>query len=286
VVDRQGASGFDCERVVADTRVPEAVITDLAGAPVATEREKCAQVELSAAASRFHPADQVEHAWTLDYSGPDPLKGKAARLGACPHRTPPTPGAYQCFYAPVAGVYTVTDVPAESAPSKTSPVTRLQITVLDDRPACLLQASPDLTAKWILLARSTALGSKYEARTFTVASVKDDCEPYPERKDTPVVQKATFIWSVKDGTRDQATWEVQANPANLSYFTVDQQSFPAARPGDTIGLRVEVRDTPAQELFRMNGPLCTEEVPICCGPEGCGAGACVRWTTWTVQFQP
>lgn len=284
VADPQGASGLDCERVAADTPVPVAVLTDLGGAAVASQRAKCSQIELSGAGSRFLASDPVEFAWTLDYAGPDPAKGKATRLMACANRTPVTPGAYQCFYAPVPGVYsvtlTVTDAPAgNAAAAKTSAVTTLDITVLEDAPACLVQASPDITAKWIL-------GSEYEARTFTVSSVQDDCEPYPERRDTPTVQKASFIWSVMDGTRGKTTWEVQANPSNLNYFTVDPQSFPAARPGDTIGLRVEVRDTPAQQLFRMNGPLCLETVPICCGADGCDASGCVRWTTWTVQFQP
>jgi hypothetical protein len=290
VADPQGATGVDCERVVAETPVPVARITDLAGAPVVTQRAKCSQIELSAAASSFLPFDPVQLQWTLDYSGPEPTRGKAARLAACADRTPTSPGAYQCFYAPVPGTYrvtlTVTDQPPGNMAAKTSPVTQVDITVLEDAPACLVQSSPEVTAKWILLARSTTLGSKYEARTFTVSSVQDDCEPFPERKDTSTAQKATFIWSVKDGTRDSETWEVQANPSNLNSFTVDQQSFPAARPGDTIGLRVEVRDTPAQQLFRMNGPLCLDSVPICCGSDGCDAGGCVRWTTWTVQFQP
>lgn len=284
VADREGAHGLDCERVVAETPIPVAVITDLTGAPVLGQWSKCSQIALSAAASSFLASDPVTFAWTLDYAGPDPVKGKAARLAPCTSAPPPLAGAYQCFYAPVPGVYavtlTVTDAPAGAiAAAKTSPVTKLDLTVLDDTPACLAQASPDIAAKWIL-------GNQYESRTFTVSSVQDDCEPYPERRDTPTVQRASFIWSVKDGTRGKTTWEVQANPSNLNSFTVDPQSFPAARPGDTIELRVEVRDSPAQQLFRMNGPLCQENVAICCGSDGCDAGGCVRWTTWTVQFWP
>jgi hypothetical protein len=291
--DRNGASAHACQRIEPQNPTPTASITDLAGAAIASQQPKCSQIQLSAARSQFSPEqpdfpvdDEVEYQWTLSYEGTAPA-GRLTQLTACRGLKPPRPNAYQCFYAAVPGVYvvglTVTDSPAGSSVRTPSIPVSLRITVQEDTPACLVQSSPAISAKWIFL----GLGSKSESRTFTVSSVKDDCEPFPPRTDTPQEQQARFVWSVKDGTQGKATWEVQANPANANFFIIDQQSFPNARPGDTIGLRVEARDTPAQTL--MAGPACAEPpaTDICCGPNGCtGVNDCIRWTTWTVQFQP
>lgn len=297
--DRNGASGQACQRIEPGNPTPRANITGLAGAAtaaIASQQAKCSQMQLSAEHSVFSPEhpdfpadDLVEYQWTLSYEGPDPM-GKLTQLAPCRDLSPPRPNAYQCFYAAVPGDYlvglTVTDSPAGSAVRTSSAPASLRITVQEDMPACLLRSSPELSAKWILLARSSSLGAKYESRTFTVLSVADDCEPFPPRTDTSKEQQATFVWSVKDGTQGKTTWEVQANPTNTNTFIIDQQSFPNARPGDTIGLRVEARDTPAQTL--MAGPACADPATdICCGPNGCtGVNDCIRWTTWTVQFQP
>jgi hypothetical protein len=288
VTDVQGASAQACQRVAPVNFVPVAVITDPLGAPVATQQPKCSQIQVSAVQSKLVPDDTLQFAWTLDYSGTD-FQGRQARLGPCTGPAAAGPGAQQCFYAPVPGVYTVgltltATIPGTTVSATSAPAT-VVISVGADRPACMVQSSPDLMAKWILLARSPSLGAKYESRTFTVSTVDDDCEPFPARTDTPTTQQATFIWSVMDVGK--STWDVQANPTNANSYKVDQESFPNARPGDTIGLRVEVRDTPAQALYQVAGPLCTDTTPICCGANGCtGASYCVRWTTWTVQFQP
>jgi hypothetical protein len=284
VFDQQRASGQDCARITPLPKPPEAKITTVSGVAISTQQPKCSQIQLSAAQSVFVEADDIEFKWTLDYAGPDPA-GKQTQLVDCPNPKPQR-HEYQCFYAAVPGVYTVTltvtDTP-QGMDSATSAPASFAITIREDVPACLEQTSPLMTAKLILLRSSSV-----DSRTFTVDTVKDDCEPYPPRRDTPTLQESTFVWSVLDGTTGQTTWRVQPNPANSNAFTIDQQSFPNARPGDTIGLRVEIRDTPAQLLYQTAGPLCKDPTTaICCGASGCtGANDCVRWTTWTVQFLP
>ena len=295
-IDHYGGVGQGCQRIVPVNPTPDAKITDLVGLPIATQQAKCSEIQLSGEHSFFLPDDQIDFGWTLDYAGADP-KGKQTQLGACQGATPSKPGAYQCLFAAGSGTYTVglviTATPPGTAPGSTSSAsstkTSLSITIAEDTPACMQQTSPELNAKWILLARSSNLGAKYESRTFTVSSVRDDCEPFPPtRTDTPTAQQALFVWSVLDGTQGKTKWEVQANPANSNYFKIDQDNFPNARPGDTIGLRVEVRDTPGQTLYQTVGPICTDpSTGTCCGPKGCtGTNDCIRWTTWTVQFQP
>jgi hypothetical protein len=281
-VDQEGAAGQDCARIEPLTKPPEAGITALPGSSVAGPQPKCSQIQLSAAGSKFVEADDIQFKWTLEYAGQDPA-GNQSQLVDCPGLTPPKPYAYQCFYAAAPGVYTVTltitDTPLGMAGATSEPAS-LGITILEDTPACLEQTSPVMTAKWIVL-------EKYASRTFTVDSVKDDCEPFPPRRDTPTLQESMFVWYVLDGTTGQTDWRVQPNPANSNSFTIDQQSFPNARPGDTIGLRVEIRDTPAQLLYQTAGPLCSDATAVCCGAGGCtGTNDCIRWTTWTVEFRP
>ena len=95
-----------------------------------------------------------------------------------------------------------------------------------------------------------------------------------------------FVWSVLDSTRASATWTYQTNTSDA--FTISQAQFPNARPGDTIRVRVEVRDTAVQKLYQAGGSVCAQDtVDICCGSAACGTpNDCVRWTSWTVQFQP
>jgi hypothetical protein len=286
-IDQDGAAGQDCSRIEPDTQQPLAKITAISGAPIASQQPKCSQIQLSATWSTFVKEDDIQFKWTLDYVGADPT-GKQTQLTNCTGLIPPRPDEYKCLYAAAPGVYnvtlTVTDTPLDMDGATSAPAT-LGITILEDTPACLEQTTPVMTARLILLGSSGSLG---QSRTFTVDSVKDDCEPYPPRRDTPTLQESTFVWSVLDGTSAKPQWVVQANPANSNSFTIDQQNFPNARPGDTLGLRVEIRDTPAQLLHQTTGPACVDDsTVVCCGSGGCtGTNDCVRWTTWTVEFQP
>jgi hypothetical protein len=142
----------------------------------------------------------------------------------------------------------------------------------------------------VLLSRNADLGGAYQSRTFSVLGVADDCNPYPP---IPLSGGTTstapqFVWWVLDSTRPSPSWIQQVNATTS--FTVSQAMFPNARPGDTIGLRVEVRDEAVQASL-AHGPVCPINPPdtspaVCCG-DACGKpNDCVRWTTWTVQFQP
>jgi hypothetical protein len=139
-------------------------------------------------------------------------------------------------------------------------------------------------AKRILLSRSADLGGTYQSRTFKVLGTADDCEPYPLPAGLPGPQ-TQFVWSVLDNTQTSPSWTYQTNTSDS--FTVSQSLFPNARPGDTVQLRVEVRDTLVQTLYQSGGQVCSSDTDLCCGSSACGTPSdCVRWTTWTVQFQP
>lgn len=291
-VDHQGASGQKCLRIQPTSRAPQANITDLAGKPIPAQVPKCAPIQLSALTSRTTEGDTVAYDWRVDYAGTDP-KGSKVNLAPCPSATTQVKqGATQCFTAAAIGTYTVTLTITATAPGTSSGTTsqpaRITLSTLDDTPACIQQASPDLSARLIYLARGSGPDSSYESRTFQVSSVGDDCEPYPIRTDAGVPQQLVFIWSVMDGTRGKTDWEPQTVSSTPNEFTVDHQNFPNARPGDTIGVRVEIRDTPTQALFSTVGPACKDpSTALCCGPSACSAAnTCVRWTTWTVNFQP
>jgi hypothetical protein len=294
-VDHHGASGQGCLRITSEIPTPVASITDFGGKAIPAQAPKCARMQLSALTSRFVASDTIKFVWTLDYAGTDP-RGSQIPLTDCPGTAPSKPGAYRCFTAIAPGVYTIglyiTDTPpagtaASASSDKTSETVQTVVRIGEDAPACIQQASPDPSARLILLGRGTGPDGTYEARTFSVTSVGDDCEPYPPRTDAGVAQQLAFIWSVMDGTQGKTDWQPQANSSTPNAFTVDHQNFPNARPGDTIGVRVEVRDTPTQALYSTVGPACADaSTTVCCGAGGCSSSSCVRWTTWTVQFQP
>jgi hypothetical protein len=119
-----------------------------------------------------------------------------------------------------------------------------------------------------------------------VDSVDDDCQPFPRTSTSQT--PAQLVWSIRDGTTSSPQWVYQATSANT--FVISQSMFPNARPGDTVKLRVEVRDTPTQKSYQQNpqyqSQLCAGDLDTCCSGGTCGSSPCVRWTTWTVQFQP
>jgi hypothetical protein len=160
-----------------------------------------------------------------------------------------------------------------------------EIPVQVDTPPCLRRTDPDVNAQRILLSRNADLGGTYQSRTFRVLSVADDCEPYPLLAGSTGAP-SRFVWSVLDTTRASPTWTYQTNTSDS--FTVSQSLFPSARPGDTIQLRVEVRDALVQQLYQSGGQVCVMDKEAICrvGVEFGTLDACVRWTTWTVQFQP
>jgi len=157
-----------------------------------------------------------------------------------------------------------------------SPVTFV-IPVSVDTPPCLQRTEPDAHAQFIVLAHIS------DPRTLKVWGVADDCEPYP----VPVgssKQPTQFVWSVYDATRAVPQWVYQTDTTDS--LTVSQAVFPSVRPGDTVKVRVEVRDTPAQTLAQSHVYACSsDQVDTCCGANGCtGTNDCIRWTTWTVNF--
>jgi hypothetical protein len=288
--DHNGATGFDCTKTaIAPVNAPPvAVIEDVSGARSNQPRPLCSQVHLSAEGSTFTLGDQFN--WTLQYTGTDSA-GKSVQLSPCTGVVDSKKDQHRCFYAAAPGGYAVTLQIVDSAVlngatiSTPSNLVTFAISVNADTPPCLQRTDPDVYAGRILLSLGTNLDVTYQSRTFKVLSVADDCEPFPlPAGSTGAPTK--FHWSVLDNTQASPAWTSQTNATES--FTVSQSMFPNARPGDTIGLRVEVRDTLVQNLYPKSGPPClTDTVDICCGAVACGTpNDCVRWTTWTVQFEP
>jgi hypothetical protein len=286
--DHNGAAGLGCTKITPVNSAPVATIVDVSGLPSSQPRPLCSQVHLSAESSTFIPGDQFN--WSIQYTGTDSA-GKSVQLSPCTGVVDSKKDQHRCFYAAGPGGYAVTLQIIDSAVlngatiSTPSNLASFALSVSVDTPPCLQRTDPDVYARRILLSRSADLGGTYQSRTFRVLSVADDCEPFP----LPAGSTGTptqFVWSVLDNTQAAPTWTYQTNTTES--FTISQSMFPNARPGDTVELRVEVRDTLVQQLYRSGGQVCDKDtVDICCGSIGCGtSNDCVRWTTWTVQFQP
>jgi hypothetical protein len=291
--DHNGATGMTCAKI---SPVPVATIVDVSGALSKQQRRLCSQVHLSAENSNFPAGDKVDFKWSIQYEGADPA-GRSVQLAACTTGVPTGKAdQHRCFTAGSPGVSTVgtytvkltitdTFVVNSASTSVSSDPATFVIPVNKDTPPCLQRTDPDVDAKRILLSRNAGLSGTYQSRTFQVLSVDDDCEPYPLPAGS-TNPSSQFVWSVLDSTQASPTWTYPTN--NSDSFTISQAQFPNARPGDTIQLRVEVRDTFVQDHYSRSGPPCAQDtVDICCGSSACGTPTdCVRWTTWMVQFQP
>jgi hypothetical protein len=282
--DRDGASNFKCLAVTPQNVAPKAVITDVSGASSGQTRPLCSQIELSAEESTFPADDHLQFNWVLTYSGTDP-NGKLAQLAACDGKVANLADAHRvCFSAAAPGAYTVTlsitDTPPApdggTAVALTSDQVEFDVSVNPDTPPCLQQTDPDKYSLLTFLSRRLD-----DSRTFTVLSVADDCEPYPPLRNSK--QPAQFVWSVYDATLSSPKWVYQANTTNA--FTVTSAMYPSALPGDTIKVRVEVRDSAVPKL---TSACPSDQTDLCCGADACTGSSsdCVRWTTWTVGFQP
>jgi hypothetical protein len=289
VFDTQGATGQDCYRIAPANVAPKVVITDDSGAQSNQERSLCSQIRLSAGG---YPAeDQIRFQWAIEYQGSTP-SGRSVQLQPCEGVTA-SPDAHRCFNTGARGTYTVT-LRIEDTPPGTTAATPAQadpfvIPVRDDTPPCILRTEPEVYAQRILLSRGTDLGGSYQSRTFKALSVDDDCEPYPMV--TGSTGSTYFAWSVMDMTRPSdagaASWVPQTD--NTASFTVSQAQFPNARPGDAVKVRLEVRDTRVVSDYQDPSYSPCHDLPDICrdsSSSSTGAKDCVRWTTWTVQFQP
>jgi hypothetical protein len=274
VTDSKGAKAYACSQPIKPSNpTPVPVITDESGALSGDTRRLCSQIRLFGENKADLPtSDPLSFKWTMQYSGTD-AAGRSVQLSACPDDKT---GAHQCMYAAAPGDYTVSLTIDDTIDptQKTSGKSADYVIHVDlDRPPCLRRTEPDIYAHWILPSSSY---------TFKALSVDDDCEPYPQVSGSR--GPTQFVWSVLDTTNGGTAGWVRQTESSDS-FTISKSKFPNARPGDTIRVRLEVRDTPVQQSYQTGGKVC-DEIDQCCGPQGCGANECVRWTTWTVQFQP
>jgi hypothetical protein len=289
VIDSNGATGQGCSPPITPISLPPtAIIIDESGALSNQPRALCSPIRLSAEKSLSPSGDPLQFEWAIEYSGTDPgtdPAGKSIKLAPCDGATP-NDGTHRCFVAGVPGTYTVrltvTDTPDPTSISTKRTSDPFVIPVKEDAPPCIRRSDPDAYAQLTLLSRGSD-----QSRTFKALSVDDDCEPYPALASSKAATQ--FAWSVLDLTQPASSgeeaWVPQADTGDS--FTVSQSQFPNARPGDSIKIRLEVRDSMVQEFYRKKGVVCPDTTDICCGPGGCtGANDCVRWTTWTVQFLP
>jgi hypothetical protein len=287
VMDHQGATSHDCLLLEAKNRPPVVVLEDVLKIPSGKVRPLHSTIRLTAAASKDPESDPLQYAWTLNYSGSDPA-GKAVQIGACTDTSATLEPVVQCFKATAPGTYEVTLQVADTvvhhgkAETKWTPPSSFSVPVDVDRPPCIERTFPDSRAQRILLSRSSDLGGLYENRIFQVLSVADDGEPYPSPLGTRK-NPAKLIWYIYDSTQLHPTWVRQISESDQ--LVVSQSRFPNARPGDTVRIRLEVRDALVDANYK--DWICPQDQDFCCAPGSCAdADACLRWTTWTVQFQP
>jgi hypothetical protein len=281
VTDQSGATGQDCYRVSPQNAPPKAVIIDVSGAVSSQPRPLCSQIHLTGEESDYSPEDPVDFQWRIEYSGSD-SGGKAVQLGECAG-VGSKRNAHRCFNTSVAGTYkiTLTLVDSADSPPTTSVADPFMVVVNGDAPPCIRRTEPDVLAQYTMLSRGE-LGGSYQSRTFKALSVDDDCEPYPALSNS--TGSTQFVWSVRDATRPSDAGPPRWTPQTITgdSFTVVQGQFPDARPGDEIKVRLEVRDSAVQRMYSdPNYSVCDESTDICVD-----ANNCVRWTTWTVRFQP
>ena len=290
--DHNGAMGLKClvDPITPVNSPPVANIVDVAGVLSGQARSLCSQVHLSAEGSKVPEGDKLDFQWDVQNSTSDP-SAKLPQLGPCTGVATGKADRHRCFSAGSPGTYTVTlkinDTYTVNGSTASTPseVASFVVSVRGDTPPCLRRTDPDQYRQLILLSTGSDLGGTYESRTFTVLNVDDDCEPYPLPSGS-THSPTQFVWSVRDDTKASPTWTYQTNSSNA--FTVSQAQFPNARPGDTIELRVEVRDSAVQKLYQSGGQVCPmDTTDFCCGSAPCGSTSeCLRWTTWTVQFLP
>ena len=280
--DHHGASGFGCAWVEPQSPELIAKIADLTSIPAGGKHRLCSSIHLSAEPSSFVLADQPQFDWRMEYSGTDP-EGSTVKLVECETvEDGAAMSQHRCFYAGAPGTYTVhmsiTATPVGGGETVKSNEAEIVIPVDVDRPPCLQQTTPDVYSQLVMLSTYTDLGASFESRTFKVWSVDDDCEPYPQ---APGKEATQFVWSVYDERRD-SQWVYQTNSGDT--FLINHTMFPDALPGDEIKVRVEVRDKAVQEQYLSHVYPCdSEQVDRCIDAEH---NECIRWTTWTVQFQP
>ena len=288
VSDHQGAKAHGCRLLKALNQPPEAVLKDSLGIASGIARPLYSHLKLTAAESKDPEGDPLQYEWKLTYSGADP--GVSATFTPCLGSAPPqavvVPGKERCFDAKAPGIYQVQLRVADSVTDGGAPMTTwsdwttFSVPVNPDTPPCIQRTSPETRAQRILLSRSLDLGGLYESRVFQVLSVADDGEPYPVGEG---MKAARMIWYVQDTMQANPTWVRQT--AEGPQFEVSQTRFPKAKPGDTVRIRLEVRDSLVDAKY--TDWICPQTEDYCCAPDSCsGTNACLRWTTWTVQFQP
>ena len=286
-IDHNGATTQFCDRVTPVNPKPVATLSDVSLPPGQTTHPLCSNVHVFGASPTSPAGDKLEFDWT----GRDPA-GNDLQIARCPGSAS---DADQCFAASSPGQYTVSLTITDSTTAADGTVTTttsdpstLAVTVDVDRPACIQATTPDVNAQTILVSRNQP---NQPPRILSVTNVADDCDSYPSPS-----SGLQFVWSVFDPTQPNPSWVPQTNPSAAS-FTISQDLFPNVRPGDTVQVRVEVRDRTTQACYlgqKLAGPLCSQDTPTCYTSEAAGCSSqdasdnptCVRWTTWNVQFQP
>jgi hypothetical protein len=219
--------------------------------------------------------DPVKYLWRIT-TPVGPLEDAKA---ACPAGAP---DGSRCFVTHKEGRYELQLVveellPAGMAPAPSAPE-RMLLDVDRDRPPCLELTDPALYQNVVLIPSGTK-------RSFSVSSVRDDGEPYPGPGENG---RASFVWSIfRPGPTPGAPVEMDRFSTMAPTFEVAEFLFGNPRPGDQFQVRVEVWDKASKSTLGTTSDLpCPIGQAVCRDMNGKDGSACVRWTTWTVQFHP
>lgn len=169
-----------------------------------------------------------------------------------------------CFVADLPGPYEAQVQVSDGRRAVASPPVRF--TVAEDQPPCIAVSDPELHTAVAIPAAGV--------RRFEVRQVKDDGHPFPAGPHGA----ATFYWYVHSAGRGWARLADQHRP----YLDVSPALFfDEVRPGETVKIRVEVRDPEreSRDSLAALAAACVDK-PTCEQPTGC-----VRAASWSVEFR-
>lgn len=276
--DRNGASSFACARVEPTNLIPNASIVDVSGKEPGQMRRLCSAIHLAAQEPAVFPKEELEFKWSLEA----PAEDRTTQLVPCSDvKDEILASRHRCFSAAAAGTYkvklSITDTPTGfPAQAKTSPEAIFSIPVSEDAPPCLRRTDPEVRAQTIMLS------SDDEIRKFEVVSVDDDCEPFPLASGSK--KQTRFVWSWSYGDPTAGDWNYPAETTES--FMVSRATFPDARRGDTVKVRVEVRDDAVERSYLTGHKACPSDETDICVEANSNDNECVRWTTWMVYLLP
>jgi len=261
--DPHGATGAATRTVIPADQIPVADIT-LDSPDVQASYPLYTRFRLSGMRSSDLDDDPITQ---FDWSMLTRPSGSSAELGPCDDDLDPS---LRCFDADRSGRYqpslTVTAGGQASVPA----MPPLYLDVLDDGPPCIRDTKPVYNASFI----SIDPDDQDEVhRTFTVARIEDDGDPYPNTRGG--IQNLTVTWFLsKPGAPAETALEVQ--DTTLWSLTIPPGIY---RSGDETTVRLEAHDRNVESVDAILRS-CPDDQPFCGKIPGC-----FQRVSWTVRWQ-